>query len=122
MNDTPTVSPDVRETLEAADSALRDQACHGGPNVRCLRSPDQCRESCGREAGDALLLVEAALAKLSPPVDPDIGEARLVDQAETAWNAWSYGTQCCHKDVFLAGYRAALRGRELRSLEQEEGR
>ena len=52
--------------LRAADESLRDYACHGGPTVRCLRTPEQCRDACGKEAGDALLIVTAVLARQEP--------------------------------------------------------
>jgi hypothetical protein len=52
----------LARALEAADAALRNHACHGGEKVPCARTPDQCAYECGRQAGDALLLVEAALA------------------------------------------------------------
>ena len=59
----------TRKALRAAENALRRHACHGGPKAPCLRTPAQCASECGREAGDALLLVEAALkdtGKLEP--------------------------------------------------------
>jgi hypothetical protein len=54
----------ILDALEAADKALRNHACHGGPDLPCLRAPEQCRAECGKEAGDALLLVEEALEKV----------------------------------------------------------
>lgn len=51
----------LREGLERADAALRDYACHGGPDVPCIRSMDQCAAECGQHAGDALLVVTQAL-------------------------------------------------------------
>ncbi len=61
MADTPPMSQVDREALVAAAEALRDYACHGGEGVPCLRTTNQCLDNCGKPAGDALLLVEAAL-------------------------------------------------------------
>ncbi len=62
----------VRAALVSADNALRNHACHGGDATPCLRARYQCDIECGREAGDALLLVEAALAQL--PADQGEGK------------------------------------------------
>lgn len=51
----------MREALDMAFDALRNHACHGGLDVPCIRSADQCTHECGKAAGDALILVEAAL-------------------------------------------------------------
>lgn len=51
----------LRAALEQADGALRNHACHGGETMPCLRSKEQCKSECGKAAGDALLVVEAAL-------------------------------------------------------------
>ena len=50
----------LRAALAVADEALCDYACHavGAP---CIRSVDQCASECGKQAGDALLVVRAAL-------------------------------------------------------------
>lgn len=53
----------LRAALVAADDALREHACHGGPSAPCVRSRYECASECGRKAGDALLIVEAALAE-----------------------------------------------------------
>ncbi len=52
---------DARAVLRVADDALRNHACHGGPSAPCLRSDTDCQFDCGKQAGDALLVVEAAL-------------------------------------------------------------
>lgn len=51
----------LRETLTAADDVLRSYACYGGCGAPCMRTPEQCRQDCGKEAGDALVKVIAAL-------------------------------------------------------------
>ncbi len=51
----------MRKALETADAALRRHACHGGPEMPCIRTEGQCADECGREAGDALLAVISAL-------------------------------------------------------------
>ena len=61
----PRPSSEVVEALRAADKALRDYACHAGPKVPCARTAGQCASECGRAAGDALMLVEAALTSVS---------------------------------------------------------
>jgi hypothetical protein len=55
--------------LLLADEALRNHACHGGEKVPCIRTKDQCAADCGKEAGDALLAVEAALNQKGPAHD-----------------------------------------------------
>ncbi len=55
----------MKGALEAADNALRNHACHGGDKAPCLRARYQCQVECGKEAGDALLLVESALLNTS---------------------------------------------------------
>jgi hypothetical protein len=70
-------SDGVVKALKAADDALRNYACHGGPSVPCIRSPEQCRSECGKPAGDALLLVESALQS-----QPSSNEARLREALE----------------------------------------
>jgi len=52
----------MEDALRTAEDALRDHACHAGPNVPCLRTKQQCRDECGRSAGDALQVVLSALA------------------------------------------------------------
>lgn len=47
--------------LRKSDEALRQHACHGGPEVPCNREDWQCREECGQLAGDVLLIIQAAL-------------------------------------------------------------
>lgn len=51
----------LRELLAAAREALTEYACHAGPDVRCLRAPHQCRQECGQKAGNAIVLIDAAL-------------------------------------------------------------
>lgn len=53
----------LEAALREADKALRQHACHGGPNAPCLRPDWQCREECGQLAGDVLLIVEAVLTQ-----------------------------------------------------------
>jgi hypothetical protein len=123
MNDTPTVSPDVREALESAKDITGDLL----NGVDLSRYREQVQETHD--------LIVAALAKLSPPVDPDIGEARkllaqaMAERAGLVWERLSEKPDmtCGHgmpegckqywfdlADTALA----ALRGRELRSLER----
>ena len=48
--------------LREAETALRDYACHGGPEAPCLRAKHECRfMECGDAAGNALTSVLAAL-------------------------------------------------------------
>jgi hypothetical protein len=54
----------AKEALKSADAALREYACHGGKDVPCIRTQDQCSFECGRFAGDALIEVGQALAAL----------------------------------------------------------
>lgn len=54
----------VVEALRAAEDALRDHACYDGDKALCRRSEFECRTECGKSAGDALLLVVAAIATL----------------------------------------------------------
>lgn len=65
---TPSDTDSVREAIEAltaADEALRAYACHGGADIPCRRTPEQCASECGSAAGDAFVKVNAALAKLT---------------------------------------------------------
>jgi len=52
----------MREALLVAREALCEFACHGGPDIPCRRTPDQCRDQCGREAGDAIVAIDVALS------------------------------------------------------------
>ena len=52
----------LREALKSAREALTEYACHGGPTMPCRRALYQCAEECGKNAGDARLVVDAALA------------------------------------------------------------
>ncbi len=58
----------LREALASADDALRNHACHGGPDAPCLRTSSQCHFDCGKQAGDALVTVLAALKREVPGV------------------------------------------------------
>jgi hypothetical protein len=40
--------------LRECGEALAEYACHGGPDLPCIRSEDQCRTECGKIAGDTL--------------------------------------------------------------------
>ena len=53
--------------LKAAENVLCEYACHLGPDTPCRRSADQCLDSCGKEAGDALVLIHRALAQEIEP-------------------------------------------------------
>jgi hypothetical protein len=57
------------EALRVADEALRAHACHGGPNVPCVRAQYQCQLECGKQAGDALVVVSKALSHSSETQD-----------------------------------------------------
>lgn len=61
----------VVEALEKAREALANRACHGGLELPCIRSPEQCRSDCGKVDGDALLAVEAALTAIKGGEDAD---------------------------------------------------
>ena len=58
--------------LTQADQALCNHACHGGPEMPCLRTRDQCKAGCGRMAGDAVVAVRAALARCNTAL-PGVG-------------------------------------------------
>lgn len=53
---------ELEKALSVAEDALRDYACHAGPDIPCRRSPDQCASECGKSAGDAFVAVQAALS------------------------------------------------------------
>lgn len=59
------VESGLREALSAAREALCEYACHAGADVPCLRRAEQCRQECGKAAGDAIQSIDAALATLS---------------------------------------------------------
>ena len=44
--------------VKEAGEALSEYACHGGPDLPCIRSKDQCRTECGKIAGDALAKIK----------------------------------------------------------------
>ena len=46
--------------LRECGEALAEYACHGGPDLPCIRSEDQCRTECGKIAGDALAKIKDA--------------------------------------------------------------
>ena len=52
------------DAMREAREALREYACHGGPDVPCLRNENQCRAECGKSAGDAFIALTAAIAKI----------------------------------------------------------
>lgn len=54
----------AKEALDVAGKALREHACHGGENEPCRRAAYQCNLECGKQAGDALLIVEATLSTI----------------------------------------------------------
>lgn len=56
----------MREALGTARSALCEHACHGGDSIPCIRSAEQCRTDCGKQAGDAILAIDAALNERQP--------------------------------------------------------
>lgn len=58
------------EALGTAREALCNHACHSGSSVPCRRSPDQCAADCGREAGDAIVAVDAILATTKAAEEP----------------------------------------------------
>jgi hypothetical protein len=52
----------LTEVLYRAQEALGEYACHVGDKHPCIRTADQCRNECGKIAGDAALLIDAALS------------------------------------------------------------
>ena len=46
--------------LRECGEALAEYACHGGPDLPCIRSKDQCRTECGKIAGDTLAKIKDA--------------------------------------------------------------
>lgn len=62
--------------LHTADEALCEYACYEG-NFPCARTPDQCLSRCGKEAGDALTIIRAALAAIKAPDQPATGALRM---------------------------------------------
>ncbi len=54
---------DLEGALGTAREALANYACHGGAGIPCLRTADQCRTDCGRDAGDAIVVIDTALAR-----------------------------------------------------------
>ena len=59
-----TATAEALEAMREAREALREYACHGGPDVPCLRNENQCRAECGKSAGDAFIALTAAIAKI----------------------------------------------------------
>lgn len=59
-----TATAEALEAMREAREALREYACHGGADVPCLRSANQCRAECGKSAGDAFIALTAAIAKI----------------------------------------------------------
>jgi hypothetical protein len=59
-----TATAEALEAMREAREALREYACHGGPDVPCLRNESQCRADCGKPAGDAFITLTAAIAKI----------------------------------------------------------
>ena len=59
-----TATAEALEAMREAREALREYACHGGPDVPCLRNENQCRAECGKSAGDAFIRLTAAIAKI----------------------------------------------------------
>lgn len=51
------------EAARAAAEALCNHACHAGETAPCIRSAEQCRDECGKVAGDAFLTLFAALSQ-----------------------------------------------------------
>lgn len=58
-----TVDTELLEALKDAREALCNHACHGGDATPCIRSNEQCRAECGKQAGDAIVSIDAAIAK-----------------------------------------------------------
>lgn len=58
-----TVDTELLEALKNAREALCNHACHGGNATPCIRSNEQCRSECGKQAGDAIVMIDAAITK-----------------------------------------------------------
>jgi hypothetical protein len=52
--------------LQECGEALAEYACHGGPDLPCIRSKDQCRTECGKIAGDTLAKIKDATDAVHP--------------------------------------------------------
>ena len=57
------VEAELLEALKVAREALCNHACHGGDSAPCIRSSDQCLADCGKQAGDAIVDINAAITK-----------------------------------------------------------
>lgn len=53
----------LRGVLRQAQDALSEYACHVGDRNPCIRTPDQCRDACGKSAGNAALAIDAIFAE-----------------------------------------------------------
>jgi hypothetical protein len=62
--------------LRECGEALAEYACHGGPDLPCIRSKDQCRTECGKIAGDTLAKIKDA----TDAVHPEHSKHRRVDR------------------------------------------
>ncbi len=104
------------ELLLIAQIALGEYACHIGDKHPCRRTGDQCSASCGKTAGDAALLIEAAeinhvlkdtpkpefddfnVAKLASPQPPTPAGVREITDGEVL-----AGCRVLHPSIFSRG-------------------